>query len=104
MSANVLLGVADRLGKFALVRLDEVVGVFDTPEEAMIEGFRRFGDERRMVIRTITEQDEVLDITSGFSCEPLELNNEGVGSQITLFPYPYYSTPDPSTPFLPMMK
>jgi hypothetical protein len=33
----------DHLGKIALIRKDEVVGVFDTADEATCEGLRRFG-------------------------------------------------------------
>jgi len=49
--------VRDHLGKFALIRFDEVVGVFDTPSEAIIEGYKRFG-RKRMIVREITASDE----------------------------------------------
>jgi hypothetical protein len=51
--------VRDHLGKFALVRFDEVIGVFNTPDEAIVEGVRRFGLFKRMIVRPITERDEV---------------------------------------------
>jgi len=35
---------------------DEIVGVFPTVDEAMLEGYRRFGDVR-MVLRKIGEPD-----------------------------------------------
>jgi hypothetical protein len=44
-------------GKFALVHGDEVVGVFDNPNDAMVEGFQRF-DLVRTVIRPIAEPEE----------------------------------------------
>ena len=67
--------VRDHLGKFALVRFDEVIGVFNTPDEAIVEGIRRFG-WRRMVVRTITEHDEVAEMfnvdTNHPSFKPLD--------------------------------
>jgi hypothetical protein len=47
----------DHRGKIALIRGDEVVGVFDTLDEALIEGYRRFG-MARMLFAEITERDE----------------------------------------------
>jgi hypothetical protein len=47
----------DHLGKIALVRFDDVVGVFDTLDEATLEGHRRFG-WGRMTFRLITVNDE----------------------------------------------
>ncbi|HKI35867.1 MAG TPA: hypothetical protein VKA46_28685 [Gemmataceae bacterium] len=49
--------VRDHLGKIALVRFDEVVGVFDTLDEATAEAHRRFG-WGRMIFCLITERDE----------------------------------------------
>jgi hypothetical protein len=49
--------VRDHLGKVALIRFDEVVGVFDNANDAIIEGHRRFG-WRRMIVREITASDE----------------------------------------------
>src|SRR5947209_13438512 len=49
--------VRDHLGKIAVVRFDEVVGVFDTLDEATVEAHRRFG-WGRMIFRSITERDE----------------------------------------------
>jgi hypothetical protein len=49
--------VRDHLGKIALLRFDEVVGVFDTLDQALEEGHRRFG-WGRMIFREITERDE----------------------------------------------
>jgi hypothetical protein len=48
----------DHPGKVALVRDDDVVGVFDDANDAIFEGYRRFGPGQRMVIRTITEPEE----------------------------------------------
>src|SRR5437588_5102291 len=36
--------VRDHLGKFAVVHQDEVAGVYETLGEAILEGYRRFGD------------------------------------------------------------
>jgi hypothetical protein len=47
----------DHLGKIALIHGDEVGGVFDNANNAVIEGCRRFG-WARLVCRTITERDE----------------------------------------------
>jgi hypothetical protein len=49
--------VREHLGHIALIRLDEVVGAYPTPAEAMAEGFRRFG-RKRWICRPITEKDE----------------------------------------------
>ncbi len=49
--------VRDHLGKIALIRFDEVVGVFDNVNQAIIEGHRRFG-HKRMICREITAHDE----------------------------------------------
>src|SRR5947209_4350380 len=47
----------DHLGKIALIHIDEVVGVFDNLDDALIEGHRRFGNAR-LIFRLITEKDE----------------------------------------------
>jgi hypothetical protein len=49
--------VRDHLGKIALIRFDEVVGVFDNVNDAILEGYRRFG-RKRMICREITAHDE----------------------------------------------
>ena len=49
--------VRDHLGKVALIHIDEVVGVFPTADEALLEGYRRFG-LARLTCRLITEKDE----------------------------------------------
>ena len=49
--------VRDHLGKIALIRFDEVVGVFDNVDDAIIEGYKRFGD-KRMIFREITARDD----------------------------------------------
>jgi hypothetical protein len=49
--------VRDHLGKIALLRFDDVVGVFDTLEDALEEGHRRFG-WGRMIFHQITEREE----------------------------------------------
>src|SRR5437899_9799076 len=49
--------VRDHLGKIALLRFDEVVGVFDTLNDALAEGHRRFGSGR-MLFHKITEHEE----------------------------------------------
>ena len=49
--------VRDHLGKIALLRFDEVVGVFDTLDEALEEGHRRFG-WGRMLFHKITPREE----------------------------------------------
>lgn len=49
--------VRDHLGWVALIRFDEVVGVYPTAGEAIAEGYRRFG-LRRFICRPVTEKDE----------------------------------------------
>jgi hypothetical protein len=44
-------------GKIAVLHGDEVVGVFDNANDAILEACRRFGSAR-LVFRSITEEDE----------------------------------------------
>src|SRR5690349_21576017 len=53
--------VRDHLGQIALIRGDQVVGVFPTADEALVEDYRRFGFVR-MICRTITAKDEPIFI------------------------------------------
>jgi hypothetical protein len=55
--------VRDHLGKVALVHGDEVVGVFTTADEAILEGFRRFGNVRVM-LQEIRDPNAPLDFVS----------------------------------------
>jgi hypothetical protein len=48
----------DHRGKIALIHGDEVVGVFSTVNDALLEGYRRFGYVR-MVAREIRDDEEV---------------------------------------------
>jgi hypothetical protein len=48
--------VRDHLGKLVLVHDDEVIGVFNSVDEALFEGYRRFGLVR-MIVREITVSD-----------------------------------------------
>jgi hypothetical protein len=50
-------------GKIALVVGDEVAGVFDGVDEALLEGYRRFGLVR-MVVREIRDDDDVPEYIS----------------------------------------
>lgn len=45
-------------GKFALIKGEELVGVFDTPANAYDEGVKKFGREPFMVKR-VSETEEV---------------------------------------------
>ncbi len=49
--------VRDQLGKFVLLHQDEVVGPFDAFGEAVSEGYRRFGDLQRTVIKEIRPEE-----------------------------------------------
>jgi hypothetical protein len=51
------------LGKIALVHGDEVVGAFDTADDAFLEGFRHFGHVRVMV-KEIRDPNAPLDFVS----------------------------------------
>ncbi|HCG03263.1 MAG TPA: hypothetical protein DEV93_22335 [Chloroflexi bacterium] len=46
-------------GRFVLVKGDELVGAFDTMEDALREGARRFGLQAFLVRRVVSEQEEV---------------------------------------------
>jgi hypothetical protein len=48
--------VRHHLGKIALVHEDEVVGAFASADEAILEGFRRFGHVR-MMLQEIRDPD-----------------------------------------------
>ena|SRR5690242_5829439 len=56
--------VRDHLGKIALIRFDEVVGVYDDIGQATLAAHERFG-WKRMMFREITERDEP-DYVSNF--------------------------------------
>lgn len=45
-------------GKFALIKGEEFLGAFDTPDNAYAEGVKRFGREA-FLVKKITEQEEV---------------------------------------------
>jgi hypothetical protein len=49
--------VRDHLGKIALIHGDDVVGVFNKVDDAVVEGHRRFG-RARMIFIKITASDE----------------------------------------------
>ncbi len=48
--------VREHLDKIALIHEDEVVGAFDSADEALLEGFRRFGPVK-MMMREIRDPD-----------------------------------------------
>src|SRR6516164_6222887 len=49
--------VRDHLGWVAVIRGDEVVSVFPTADEAILEGYRRFGNVR-MIFKEIRDPNE----------------------------------------------
>jgi len=49
------------LGKFALVKGEELLGVFDTQQKALIEGARRFGIDG-FLVRQVEESEQVVYI------------------------------------------
>jgi hypothetical protein len=48
----------DHAGKFALIKGDQLIGSFDTAENAFSAGVERFGREP-FLVRKVTEQEEV---------------------------------------------
>jgi hypothetical protein len=48
--------VREHLGKIAMIRGDNVVGVYRTVNEAILDGYHRFGDIR-MIFKEICESD-----------------------------------------------
>jgi hypothetical protein len=48
-------------GKFILVKGEELIGVFDKPEDALAEGARRFGSDS-FLVRQVKEADELVYI------------------------------------------
>ena len=57
MSASASAWSATTSASSRLIRFDEVVGVFNNPDDAIIEGYKRFG-YKRMIVREITAKDE----------------------------------------------
>jgi hypothetical protein len=55
--------VRDHVGKVALIHNDDVVGAFDTADEAFLEGCRRFGYVR-MLVKEIRDPNEPPDFVS----------------------------------------
>jgi hypothetical protein len=49
--------VRDHLRQIVLIHGDDVIGAYPTPDEALTEGFRRFGLSR-FICRVITEEDD----------------------------------------------
>ncbi|MEI6462124.1 MAG: hypothetical protein WCO33_00455 [bacterium] len=50
-------------GKYVLIKADQIIGIFDTHENAYDEGIKKFGNEP-MLIKLIEEKDESLEIPS----------------------------------------
>ena len=48
-------------GKFVLVKDDELIGIFSSQKEALIEGARRFGTES-FLVRQVEETEQVVYI------------------------------------------
>jgi hypothetical protein len=48
-------------GKFVLVKDEELIGVFNTQQEALIEGARRFGTDP-FLVRQVEESEQVVYI------------------------------------------
>jgi hypothetical protein len=48
-------------GKFVLVKGEELIGVFNTQQEALIEGARRFGMES-FLVRQVEESEQLIYI------------------------------------------
>jgi hypothetical protein len=55
--------VRDYLGWVAVIRGAEVVGVYPTADEAILEGYRRFGNVR-MIFKQIRDPNELPDFVS----------------------------------------
>ncbi len=55
--------VAKAKGQIALVHGDEIVGVFANEEDALIEGYTRFGNAA-FLVKEITEVDVPVDMMS----------------------------------------
>lgn len=53
--------VALHPGKFVLVKGEELIGVFDKPEDALAEGARRFGLDS-FLVRQVKEAEELIYI------------------------------------------
>jgi hypothetical protein len=48
--------IAEHRGKIALIHEDELVGIFPTADEALLEGYRRFGLVK-MMLKQIDDSD-----------------------------------------------
>lgn len=58
-SENLASWLTQYPGKYALVKGRELIGTFDTNEEALAEGARRFGLEPFLVRRVQEKQEDV---------------------------------------------
>lgn len=72
----------NHLGKIALVHEDEVVGVFNDPDEAIEEACRRFGIDEKVMVRQIRDPKGPLDFISLMdphhpSCQPVNFKPAG---------------------------
>lgn len=77
----------DHLGKIALVYKDEVVGVFNDPDEAYDEATRRFGLAALVMVREIRDPKAPLDFiglvdTNHPSCRHVDRKPTGAHGQI----------------------
>jgi hypothetical protein len=57
--------VKSALGKWVLIKGDELVGTFDTQNDAIAEGYRHFGNVP-FLVREVTAFDTPTYITSNF--------------------------------------
>lgn len=55
--------VRDAPGKFVLIYLDRIVGVFDTDDEALAQGYERFGNVP-FLVKEIAEADAPVHMMS----------------------------------------
>jgi len=50
-------------GQFVLIKGEELIGVFNTQQEALVEGARRFGTES-FLVRQVEESEQLVYIPS----------------------------------------
>ena len=60
-NANRAKWLADHKGKFVLVKGEELVGAFDTAENAYVEGVGRFGNTP-FLVKQILDEEPVLHV------------------------------------------
>ncbi|MBI3193329.1 MAG: hypothetical protein HYZ34_02550 [Ignavibacteriae bacterium] len=53
--------LSQHVGKFVLVKNEELIGIFDTQQDALVDGARRFGNDS-FLVRQVEESEHLVYI------------------------------------------